>query len=223
VALVSATPASRHRPRAHTGDQSAEKAIFEATEHLLEGQRLHELSVAQIIKEAGLSRASFYHYFSSKFEVVAALMARIFEDIYSETHTRLESEWDDPGRALRASLKTGMETWFAHRAVIHAVLENQHAVPALADAWATLSGRFVAVLSDQIRREREAGRAVAGLPPETIATMLVCGAERIFYVGSTGTDPLMATSRQRLDAIVTLALAAIYGSPTGPRAATATA
>lgn len=213
---MSASPAGRQRPRAHTGDQAAEKAIFEATELLLADQRLHELSVAQIIKAAGLSRASFYHYFSSKFEVVAALMERIFDDIFSETHTRLESEWDDPGQALRESLKTGMDTWFAHRAVMHAVLENQHAVPALADVWSALSGRFVAVLTDQIRREREAGRAVAGLPPEAIATMLVCGAERIFYVGSTGTDRRMATSKQRLDAIVTLALAAIYGSPKGP-------
>jgi hypothetical protein len=47
--------------------------------------------------------------------------------------------------------------------------------------------------------------------------MLVCGAERIFYVGSTGVDPRMATPTQRLNAIVTIALAAIYGNPTGPR------
>jgi AcrR family transcriptional regulator len=216
---VSTTPAGRQRPRAHTGDQAAERAIFEATELLLASEPLHELTVARIIREAGLSRASFYHYFSSKFEVVAALMGRIFEDIFSQTHTRLETDWDDHGVTLRASLKTGMDSWFEHRAVIHAVLENQHAVPALADAWAGLSGRFVAVISEQIRRERAAGRATDGLPPETIATMLVCGAERIFYVGSTGTDERLAQSRQRLDAIVTMALAAIYGSPTGPRAA----
>jgi AcrR family transcriptional regulator len=207
----------RQRPRAHTGDQEAERAIFEATERLLAEQPLHALSVAQIITEAGLSRATFYHYFSSKFEVVAALMLRIFEDMFSETHTVLEAEWTDPGAALRTSLSTGMDTWFAHRAVIHAVLENQHAVPALQQVWSAASAPFVAVLTDQIRREREAGRAVAGLPAEAIATMLVAGAERIFYVGSTGTDPLLATADQRLDAIVTIALAAIYGNPTGPR------
>ncbi|WP_354698897.1 TetR/AcrR family transcriptional regulator [Paraconexibacter sp. AEG42_29] len=221
---MSASPAGRKRPRAHTGDQAAERAIFEATEQLLADERLHDLSVAQIIKAAGLSRASFYHYFSSKFEVVAALMARIWDEIYSDTHTELEGPWEDPGDALRSSLRTGMEGWFAHKAVIHAVLENQHAVPALAEAWSALSGRFAAALAEQIRREREAGRAQAGpsaLPPETIATMLVCGAERIFYVGSTGTDSRMRTHDQRLDAIVTIALAAIYGSPTGPAAAKA--
>jgi len=100
----------------------------------------------------------------------------------------LEARWTDPGAALRSSLRNGMDTWFTHRAVIHAVLENQHAVPALAQVWSAASAPFVAVLTDQIRREREAGRAIAGLPAEAIATMLVAGAERIFYVGSTGTD-----------------------------------
>ena len=214
---MSATPlGGRQRPRAHTGEQEAEKAIFEATESLLSEQPLHELSVNQIIAAAGLSRATFYHYFSSKYEIVAALMLRIFEEMFSETHTVLEAEWTDPGVALRSSLATGMETWFAHRAVIHAVLENQHAVPALQQVWSAASAPFVAVLTDQIRREREAGRAVPGLPAEAIATMLVAGAERIFYVGSTGTDPWLGTADARLDAIVTIALAAIYGNPTGP-------
>jgi AcrR family transcriptional regulator len=206
----------RQRPRAHTGEQEAEKRIFEATERLLGEHPLHELAVADIIAEAGLSRATFYHYFSSKFEIVAALMLRIFEDMFSETHAVLEAEWTDPGTALRTSLSTGMDTWFAHRAVIHAVLENQHAVPALKQVWSAASAPFVAVLTDQIRREREAGRAVPGLPADAIATMLVAGAERIFYVGSTGSDPWLATADQRLDAIVTIALAAIYGNPTGP-------
>ncbi|MCW3010684.1 MAG: putative TetR family transcriptional regulator [Solirubrobacterales bacterium] len=197
-----------------------ETAIFTATERLLETKQLRELSVAQVIKEAGLSRATFYHYFSSKFEVVATLMERIWDAVYAETRQDLEADWADPGAALRESLRTGMDAWFAHRAVIHAVLENQHAEPALAKAWATVSERFVSALADQVRRERAAGRAVDGPSPETLARVLVCGAERIFYVGSTGTDPRMVTSEQRLDAIVALALAAIYGNAAGPARAT---
>ena len=215
--MTTSAMGGRQRPRAHTGEQEAEKAIFEATERLLTEQPLHELSVAQIIEAAGLSRATFYHYFSSKFEVVAAMMLRIFAEMYSETSTVLEARWTDPGAALRSSLRNGMDTWFTHRAVIHAVLENQHAVPALAQVWSAASAPFVAVLTDQIRREREAGRAIAGLPAEAIATMLVAGAERIFYVGSTGTDPRLASADARLDAIVTICLAAIYGDPNGPR------
>ncbi|GAA0630800.1 TetR/AcrR family transcriptional regulator [Sporichthya brevicatena] len=209
-------PPPRRRPRAHTGDQAIEKAIFAATEKLLATTPLHEISVAQIIAEAELSRASFYHYFSSKHDVVTALMTTIFEDMFAETHTELEAEWTDPAAALRASLRPAMELWFEHRAVIQAVLENQHAVPDLAKVWSAVSEPFRAVLAMQVTQQRAAGRAPDGLPAEVLAAMMVSAAERIFYVGSTGTDPKLRTAAQRLDATVAICMAAIYGDPRGP-------
>ncbi|MBA3744360.1 TetR/AcrR family transcriptional regulator [Sporichthya sp.] len=206
----------RRRPRAHTGDQAIEKAVFAATEKLLATTPLHEISVAQIIAEAELSRASFYHYFSSKHDVVTALMTSIFEAMFAETHTELEGEWADPATALRSSLRPAMEAWFEHRAVISAVLENQHAVPDLAKVWSAVSEPFRAVLAAQITHQRAVGRAPDGLPAEVIASMMVSAAERIFYVGSTGTDPRLRTASQRLDATVAICMAAIYGDPRGP-------
>jgi AcrR family transcriptional regulator len=209
-------PVGRQRPRTHSGDQPAEIAIFEATERLLAEQPLHELSVAKIIAEADLSRASFYHYFGSKFDVLVALMGRIFDAIYAETHDELEAPWDNPEEALRSTLGAALETWEEHRHVINGALENMHSVESLAEVWMALRGRFIVVLSAQIERERAAGRAVPGLPPEGVATLAVCAAERIFYVGATGKDPYLQTPEQRLDAIVAIALSAIYGSPKGP-------
>jgi AcrR family transcriptional regulator len=209
-------PPPRRRPRAHTGDQAIEKAVFAATEKLLATTPLHEISVAQIIAEAELSRASFYHYFSSKHDVVTALMTAVFEDMFAETHTELEAEWTDPAGALRSTLRPAMERWFEHRAVISAVLENQHAVPDLAKVWSAVSEPFRAVLAAQITQQRASGRAPDGLPADVIAAMMVSAAERIFYVGSNGTDPRLRTASQRLDATVAICMAAIYGDPRGP-------
>jgi len=190
--------------------------VFAATETLLETVPLHELSVAQIIEAAELSRASFYHYFSNKHDVVTALMTAIFRDMFSETAEELTAPWTDPGTALRHSLKSAMEIWFAHRAVIGAVLENQHAVPDLATVWSAVSEPFRATLAMQIQRERDLGRAPDGIGADAIAALLIAGAERIFYVGSTGGDERLRTPAQRLDGIVAVALAAIYGDPRGP-------
>ncbi|MGQ0465081.1 MAG: TetR/AcrR family transcriptional regulator [Sporichthyaceae bacterium] len=209
-------PVRRRRPRAHTGDQAVEKAVFAATETLLATIPLHELSVAQIIEAAELSRASFYHYFSNKHDVVTALMTAIFRDIFSETGDELSAPWTDPGAALRHTLKPAMETWFEHRAVIGAVLENQHAVPDLAKVWAAVSEPFRATLAAQIQRERDLGRAPDGISADAIAALMIAGAERIFYVGSTGSDEKLRTPAQRLDGIVAVALAAIYGDTRGP-------
>lgn len=214
--MVSSEAAPRRRPRRHTGDQPAEKAIFEATERLLAKSALHEISVAQILVEAGLSRASFYHYFSDKYEVVATLVSAIFNDLYAGTHAEFEAPWTDPATALRASLRLGIDSWYRHRHVIQAVLENQHSAPSMAQAWTDVSQRFINLLAEQIEREQRAGRAVTTLRPELIASVLVGGAQRIFYVGSTASDPRLASPEHGLDAIVTLALAAIYGNPRGP-------
>lgn len=221
--MTTAAPPPRRRPRAHTGDQAIEKAVFAATEKLLATTPLHEISVAQIIAEAELSRASFYHYFSSKHDVVTALMKHVFEDMFAETHTDLEAEWTDPAGALRSSLRPAMELWFEHRAVIQAVLENQHAVPDLAKVWSAVSEPFRAVLAAQVSRQRAAGQAPDGLPADVIAAMMVSAAERIFYVGSTGTDPRLRTASQRLDATVAICMAAIYGDPRGPVSGAVTA
>lgn len=190
--------------------------MFAATEKLLETIPLHELSVAQIIEAAELSRASFYHYFSNKHDVVTALMTAIFRDMYSETSDELTAPWTDPGTTLRHTLKAAMETWFAHRAVIGAVLENQHAVPDLAAVWSAVSEPFRATLTLQIQRERDLGRAPDGIPADAVAALAIAGAERIFYVGATGSDDKLKTPAQRLDGIVAVALAAIYGDPNGP-------
>ena len=66
----------RDRPRVHGGNSDTEQAIFAATEELLEQVPLQDLSVAQIIERAGVSRATFYFYFSSKYAVVTGLLAQ---------------------------------------------------------------------------------------------------------------------------------------------------
>jgi AcrR family transcriptional regulator len=70
------------RPRAHGGASETERAIFEATERLLADVPLHDLSVAQIISAAGVSRATFYFYFSSKFAVVTGLLAQVMDEVF---------------------------------------------------------------------------------------------------------------------------------------------
>src|SRR5213076_1135864 len=70
------------RPRDRDGSTTAEQEIFAATERLLATVTARDLSVAQILEEASISRGTFYHYFSSKWEVIIALATRVMEDIH---------------------------------------------------------------------------------------------------------------------------------------------
>src|SRR5919204_2167621 len=69
------------RPRSHQGTTDAETTIFAATERLLSEVPLHDISVADIISEAQISRATFYFYFSSKYAVVTGLIAAVMEEV----------------------------------------------------------------------------------------------------------------------------------------------
>src|ERR1700751_4629142 len=93
------------RPRAHGGDSETERAIFAATEELLAVVPLQDLSVAQIIERAGVPRATFYFYFSSKYAVVTGLLASVMDEIYDVRQPFVQRKGDTVAEEpLRQSL-----------------------------------------------------------------------------------------------------------------------
>ncbi|WP_213576623.1 TetR/AcrR family transcriptional regulator [Rhodococcus sp. USK13] len=209
---MSTRPVARQRPRAHDGQRGAEVAVFEATEQLLQETSMQDLTVAQIIKRAGLSRANFYHYFASKYDVLVAMIARLFGDAYSEA-----VPWQAPpgrtrAKSMDASLRGTIDMWSGHGGVICAAVEQMHSVPAVAAAWKVMLEQFVGAVAEQITHERANGAAPDGAPAEMIATMLVGGVERTFYVGSKGLDERLPSAESAVESIVALTFAAIYGN-----------
>ncbi|MEU7812041.1 TetR/AcrR family transcriptional regulator [Pseudonocardia sp. NPDC049154] len=209
---MSVNPVTRQRPRAHDGRSASEQAVFAATEELLAEVSLQDITVAKIIKRAGVSRANFYHYFASKADVLAALLARLLQ----ETYEVAESPWQaqpgkDRARSLDASLRETVGMWADRGAVSCAAIENIFSVPQVTAAWLTMRERFIAAVSEQIAHEREQGRAPAGPSPELLAAVLVCGVERTFYVGARGFDPALVSGGARFEAFTELTYAAIYG------------
>lgn len=214
-----ADPLARRRPRGHTGRTPTEIAVFEATERLLGERPLHEIAVAQIIATAGLSRATFYHYFASKHDVVVALLQRILaEHDGNADDVRISDDGAGADRAgaMDAGLRATMQLWSGHGAVICAIVENMHAVPELRDAWRAMLEHVVRSVSDHVRDERERFASGAPVPAETIATVVVCGAERTFYVASRGLEPRLPDVDRACDALVAMALAMSRASADAP-------
>ncbi|WP_220186824.1 TetR/AcrR family transcriptional regulator [Pseudonocardia pini] len=209
---MSVNPVTRQRPRAHNGRSASEQAVFTATEGLLGELSLQDITVAKIIKRAGVSRANFYHYFASKADVLAALLARLLD----ETYEVAESPWQaqpgkDRARSLDASLRETVGMWAERGAVSCAAIENIFSVPQVTAAWLGMRERFIGAVSEQIEHERAGGRAPSGPAAETLAAVLVCGVERTFHVGARGFDPALVSGGARFEAFTELTFAAIYG------------
>ncbi|MCF8571336.1 TetR/AcrR family transcriptional regulator [Gordonia sp. HY002] len=212
---------ARRRPREFDGTTTAEQAVFDATERLLADTSLQDLTVAQILPVAGLSRANFYHYFASKHDVLVALVARIFDQSYGGEAPWSSSPGRDRARQMGLSLASTLEMWSQHGAVIGAVIEHMHSQPAVGAAWQKTFARFVDTVAGQIRYEREAGRAPDGAPAEMVASLLVGAVERTFYVSTRGLDPRLPAVEDIADSLRALNEAAIYGGRVATDAADA--
>src|SRR5918999_4223221 len=125
---------SRRAPRA-TGDDR-ERAILETAERLLEERPLHEISVDDLARGAGISRPTFYFYFSSKEAVLLALLDRVVEEARASRGDALERQGEDPRGRLRQAINGIYETFRAHRAVMLAGAEGS-ANPEVRDVWGT--------------------------------------------------------------------------------------
>src|SRR5258708_24374810 len=115
---------SPDRPRIHSGTTEKERAILEATQQLLATMSLSDLSVAEIIKAANVSRTSFYFYFSSKDAVVVALVKEISREISGLIRPLLDRGETSPEQAVRQSLTNWMTVGGEHAAVPAAAAEG---------------------------------------------------------------------------------------------------
>lgn len=174
------------RPRVRRGTSETEIAIYEATEKLLDEVPFADLSVAQIIDRAGLSRASFYHYFSSKLGVIAGLLVSVMDEIFEVATPFMRRPGVGVTESLRVSMQTAMHLWTAHRLLLRVVMENWASSEELEAQWCGVMARFADAVASEIDQERAEGHLPSGLPSAELASALVWSTERCLYVAGRG-------------------------------------
>ena len=205
------------RPRAHLRTSDAELAILEATERLLTRAPLAKLSVADLMAEADVARGTFYHYFSSKFAVVTALMEHVRTELFSTFSDDLDRlQGPDPAAALESSLRPVIERWATHRAVLRAVSDHWRVVPELRDIWLGMFDQFADDVAARVEQQRATGHAPPGPDARTLATALVHGSERTLYVAGLGVDPDFPDEATMAPYVIRMWTSGLYGSTPAP-------
>lgn len=202
------------RPRG--ADTDVRDQFRDATARLLETMPLTDLSVKAICDEAGLSRTTFYHYFSSKFAPVTSMVSDVMEGYFATMRPYHGRTHDGAplvsgSIALKESLAGAAELWAEHRTLMRGVVDHWHEVPELGRLWAESIGRFTDAIAAEIDRERKEGAAPPGPSSRTLAASLVWASERCFYVASTGVDPDIQDLEQALESLHAIWAGAIYG------------
>jgi AcrR family transcriptional regulator len=206
--------ASSSRPRQHSGSSDAEVLILQATEELLADVPVGKLSVAQIIERAGVSRATFYFYFGSKYAVITALLKNVMDEIYEQVQPFVNPDVNaSTPEALRASLEGGARVWRSHRFVLRATSEHWTGVPELRVLWTGLVKRFTDGVAAGIDHARAAGDLPEGADSRRLAAALLWGSERAFHVAGLEADEDLGNEEEVAEALIAIWTGALYGVP----------
>lgn len=151
--------------------------ILEATKRLLTGgASVAKLSADRIVREAGMSRATFYLHFRDKAELVAALaedQVAWREEIGAWRLAEADLRREDVDRMLNDIVAR----WAENRAVLAAIIEVAEYDPAMADTWRAAMLEVAETAGAAFHRRWE-GRSDGPRDPETVAELFVWMFER---------------------------------------------
>src|SRR3954449_12971565 len=114
---MEAARASRSRRTPKVSGDERERAILAAFERALEERALHEISIDEIARGAGISRPTFYFYFASKEAVLLSLFERMLAEAEATRGDAMERLAEDPAARLREGLTAFYDVFRQHRAV----------------------------------------------------------------------------------------------------------
>lgn len=204
-------PAHGRRVRGISGDDR-ERAILATAERLLGERQLHEISIDDLARGAGLSRPTFYFYFASKEAVLLSLMEPLVSEALAGRGTALDELAADPRAGWRTAIDAFAGAFQRHGVVAAAAADAYGTNPLVRALWGTLIEGFVADTAAAIESERERGAAPAGIPARDLAISLNWMVERVLHGSVAEHAPSLAPAAV-LETLLAIFLGAIYGTP----------
>jgi AcrR family transcriptional regulator len=184
------------------------EAILDALDGWLREESLEAVNIAEISKQAGVTRSAFYFYFENKGAAVAALMERMVDEVFAVNDTFTSAD-DSPDGRIRSMLDGLFASWEAHRHMFKAMLDARGSSASVRDIWDDARESFVDSVAEMIRADRAAGRAPAGVDAEILASVLLEFNDRLLERLTLGGT---LTREQLRDGAAAVWLRSIYGS-----------
>ena len=164
--------------------------LSSAVERLLAaGESYTNLSVARLVKEAGIARSTFYVYFADKSELLSALTEEAVHELVETTRFW----WDLPPDADRADLREALrrtyEAFLPHKGVMASVVEVASYDAGVRDRYDRLVARSIDEAAEHITDGIRDGYVAAHLDPRRTAAWMCWMIERgLNYIGRPGRE-----------------------------------
>jgi TetR/AcrR family transcriptional regulator, ethionamide resistance regulator len=159
-----------------------------AVERLLKDSSFINLSVEDIIQEAGIARSTFYVYFRDK----GQMLNTFAEDLLDEARVEVRAWWELPPSAdygvLRGALYGFVRFFWEHSSLLNAVIDASVYDPAAASGFASMVRTGEIGIAEHIRRGQRARSVTEDIDPDVVARWLVRLVERGLYQLAAGAD-----------------------------------
>jgi AcrR family transcriptional regulator len=132
---VSTSAQARSGARRRAGTQ---QDLLDATVRLLErGAPLAAVTIADIVREAGVVRTTFYGHFKDRTELVTALAAEQLHWIAQagQTGQRAAADPDLSRQTVGKAVEELVQGWVERRTVLSAIIETAEHDPAVHELW----------------------------------------------------------------------------------------
>ena len=193
------------RPPQRSDDRR--EAILDALDRWLLESNLDAINIAEISKQAGVTRSAFYFYFENKGAAVAALMERILDATFAVNDAFTVAS-GSPRQRIYAMLDGLFATCEGHRHLFKAMLEARGSNASVRGIWDDARESFVESIAAMIRADRSAGRAPDGLDADVLASVLLEFNDRLLERLTLGGT---LSREQLMDGASTIWLSTIYG------------
>jgi TetR/AcrR family transcriptional regulator, ethionamide resistance regulator len=201
---------SRSRRGSRPSGDDRELAILTTAERLLGERSLSEISIDDLARGAGISRPTFYFYFSSKDAVLLTLLDRVAAEANNSTaDITVEQLAEDPPRYWREAIDAFFQTFSSHRSVAIACAQARGTNSEVRTLWATVMSRSIRRTAQAIQAERDRGAAPDGVPAHDLAIALNQMNERAMYATFADEPPAIART-DVVDVLLQVWLCSIY-------------
>ncbi|OCB09622.1 TetR family transcriptional regulator [Mycolicibacterium porcinum] len=202
--------APRGRRAARPSGDDREAAILATARQLLETKKFADISVDDLAKGAGISRPTFYFYFSSKEAVLLSLIDPLIKRADTGFDSALEDMPTDPKRAIRHGIEIFVSSFGSHPATARAGTEALNSSPEFRVFWSGLMQKWISLTAALITAERGRGAAPDTIPALDLATSLNLMNERTIMAALSAEQPAVAYDKV-VDTLAHIWLTSIYG------------
>jgi AcrR family transcriptional regulator len=196
--------------RAQRREEIRDRLGAAAEKLMADGESYTELSVERIVREAGISRATFYVYFEDKGDLLRALAEEFIERILEAAAAWWSLPKDATRTDLRGAMRAIIDAYQPHKVVMAAVVEVASYDAGLRELFGELLNRTIGAVAQHIATGQAEGYVEADLDPQRTAAWLTWMAERGLY--QLVAPASAATIEKLLDAMTDITWNTLYAS-----------